>query len=246
MKVFEINNNCFSFNCKLKTIESFKDSNQTTKLDAITLLSENKSDIFFRREHAYMDNPNILFSNVVGYEYTVLSHVLDVKNKELTGNNLLNKFIISNFIITSILFTINLIFLIFLFGINLNFNLSRTFKKCLTILFNIEMLMDFNLGKRIIFLLFLNILLIRFFQEMTSNCIQFNQVIVDTDHIVKTKDEIFTTKKRMCWLNGEKDIYLFQNSANNTFINRVWRTRNLYRKINNKTELCKFNPDIFE
>lgn len=198
-----------------------------------------------RKEHPYLENEKIAFSSVLGYEYTMLSHVYQMGDNKVNGS-LFNKFILWNFLITSAIFAINVLLLICLLGLFGRFSLIRSLKKCFAIFFNLETAMQLRLGKRVIFLLFLAVLLMRFFELMLSNSMQLTQIIVDSSRILKTDDDVLLTQRRICWLVGEKDRELFEHTKK-TFIRRVWQTKNLYRtNRDGRRELCTVRTDSME
>lgn len=113
----------------------------------------------------------------------MITHPLIDNDRQMNGS-LFNSFIVNNFYITCILLFINILLLAILIGMSYDyeFSLCVTLKKCISILFNVtnvKMMMDFKLSKKLIFLLFLTVILMRFFQEMVSNSIQLTQVNFD-------------------------------------------------------------------
>lgn len=210
-------------------------------------MSVQKSDLYLRKEHPYLDNEKIALSSVLGYEYTMLSHVYAMSDNTVNGS-LFNKFILWNFLITVAILAANLLLLICLLGLwrCSRFSLIKSLKKCFAIFFHLNMAMQLKLGARTIFLLFLTVLLVRFFEVMISNSMQLIQIIVDSSKILKTDEDVLQTQRRICWLAGEKDRELFENSEK-TFIRRVWQTKNLYRMTRDRRrELCIVSTDSME
>lgn len=150
----------------------------------------------------------------------MLGHSVNSDNGQDNGLyfRLINNLIVNaNFFFTSLLFIINFLFLTLLIYLtNYRQKLFRSFAKCLTVFMNSDLMIIIIKIKRqkfrgkILFTLIITWILIRFFKEIFSNNIHLDQVIVDTSSIIKTEEDIFKSKRLLCWLRGEKDIFFFR------------------------------------